>query len=93
MTPKERMYRLYGKNHDRTCATCCNLIGVIRKKQQTVRCVAYGLDTASNWQPRATACGLYNKPFKQTGLRPVSKPKPLSNEHMTTFFGQQRLEI
>lgn len=93
MTPINRMHQLYGRNDNFSCSTCCNMITVIRKKKQALGCVAYGLGISESWRARSAACGLHNKPFKQTGLRTIARPRPPSRQHMSVFFGQESLDV
>ena len=69
MKKHEAMYAVYGKSTEHICRDCPNFIIMQAGARRVSKCKAYGItaSTASDWNGRKFACGLYGIAFENTG--------------------------
>lgn len=79
----EAMHREYGENEGAICRNCCNFDMYKFGNRRVSKCAAYGVtnSTASDWNGRYEACGMYNMSIDKTEYIPlIKKSKKLAAE-------------
>lgn len=72
----ERMHQMFGKDSKHICRECSNFLHYDHHDRTVSKCEIYGdtRSSASDWNGRYTACGMFNEPYMGRNIIEIRNP-------------------